>query len=409
MSDESHRTSAVVRLLLDELERVRAGNRDLRTKVQAAQEKVKISSSASVQPEPDLYALSLQKENTRLKAEVEDTRMQLEQLFGERQTRDSVVTWETPERSCPTLIEEELAQRVSRAKEKSKARKLSKEKLQETIAEVQGQMMGAEAIVELEEQLSILEMHLSNKSRGLFKPVEFLQHDWISDSIGSVPPHHHVSLSAGLVSRGAIRLPQAISDLCGSGGYVMMRPGEIVWSSLHQEKSHCIFLSSTHSYNPKSFSGKGGWEPSWNMQVPESHREVFYLKAGNWYYAGTFQYQDQVVLPSSKIKTFATHSHVNDLRQRSLLFPDLVAPVLGTLIREMYDRDILKIACTGWRYVSFNRALADALCLGIPADHTVQEPRPAIVPVPVPAAGSKNTRKREREGSDVVSRKKHKA
>ena len=73
---------------------------------------------------------------------------------------------------------------------------------------------------------------------------------------------------------------------------------------------------------------------------------------------------------------------------RTIASPDLVPPVIVTLIEDMYKRNVLNVACTGWEWTGYNQELADVLLRQTRASAIGP---PTVIPVPkVSAVQSKS-------------------
>lgn len=102
------------------------------------------------------------------------------------------------------------------------------------------------------------------------------------------------------------------SDPHSSRGFVMRRSGEVVWPSEPSSRTHCLSFSSTHRYDPKAHKSKGGWEPAGDLRAQEENtKEVFHLTAQKWFYAGTYEYQNQTILPLSEISVLSKNVRVS--------------------------------------------------------------------------------------------------
>ncbi|OJT12681.1 hypothetical protein TRAPUB_10779 [Trametes pubescens] len=316
--------------------------------------------------------------------------------------------------------EVELADRVERARERYKRHKSSKYDLEETILETQNKIDETTAEYERElqkrqEELLQLDTLASEAQNTLgatetpqFDLVDFLYNP-MSDTDGAELLEEDVL--APSIFANATALPNAIAKLCSPHGFAMRRSGEVVWPSDPPSRAHCLFFSSTHHYDPKAHNSKGGWASVWDMRAhTDKTKEVFYLKAQKWFYAGTYECQKRSILPFSEISVLEKQ-HKHDLQQRTVLNSDMVAPMLVKMIRDMYDCGALKIVCTGWCRIGFNDKLADALrSLGdtttVPGRAT-HRPYPGGARIQVPPEGLRSG-KRRHEDEDTAPRKKHK-
>lgn len=67
------------------------------------------------------------------------------------------------------------------------------------------------------------------------------------------------------------------------------------------------------------------------------------------------------------------------IQTRTITSPNLVPPIIVTLIEDMYKQNVLNVACTGWQWTGYNQDLANEL---------LRQPRPAaigpptVIPIP---------------------------
>lgn len=92
--------------------------------------------------------------------------------------------------------------------------------------------------------------------------------------------------------------------------------------------------------------------------------------------------------------------------------PDMVAPMLVKMMKDMYDCGVLKIVCTGWRRTGYNHRLADALkSLGdtttVPG-RAPHQPHPRGAVTKVPLGGLRSGKRWHDEDVDPTPRKKPK-
>ncbi|KAI0639302.1 hypothetical protein C8Q77DRAFT_51910 [Trametes polyzona] len=421
--DGSKATSEMVKLLLDELESVRARNRELRDSTHAgnrpAKEEPGTGPNAALAP--DTHAQALQEKNAQLVREVEAARNQLAQVAdasrspehdhdqGHQRRTHSQGAIPSGSASVPgTGIEsEDLSRKVSRAREKYAQYQGAKLELEKAIADIRVRLREVKSEnKDVLQRLDALQSELEDKTAAAlpFVPMDFLS----QPTTGSNEPREPNLLAAG-VSASATALRKALAKLCVSTGWAMRRTGEVVWPTAGAEgqeaKPFCVFVSATHRYNPAANGAKGGWEPSWDLNPGEGDKDLFYLEAKKWYYAGTYRRVGQAILPSSQIKELL-HPHGNAVLQRAISVAHLVPPVVMKTMNNMFHSGALKVVCTGWRRVGFNQRLAEALQPGR---------APPIGPdgvdiVPGPQDNSEaEARKRKREGSSGTSKKMRKA
>ncbi|KAL1952056.1 hypothetical protein VTO73DRAFT_1205 [Trametes versicolor] len=412
-------TSEVVKLMLDELERVRCRNREFLDEIQAVNTG-RPTPNAGEPVDSNLHAL--QQDNARLKAEVEAARIRLENVLGHDRDGDEAFSIDNEgeglaedlanfsKATAAGAAEAELADRVKRAHERYKRYKSSKFGLEEAVLETQNRIdeTAAERQRELQQLQQLQEELQQVETQSPFDLVDFLRNP-MPDNGSAEPMEEDIPVPSMFAN--ANTLPHAIAKLC-SRGFVMRRGGEVVWPSEPPSRTHCLSFSSTHRYDPKAHKSKGGWELSGDMRAQEENtKEVFHLTAQKWFYAGTYRCEKQTILPLSEISVL-TKNYKLDLQHRAVMYPVMVAPILVKMMKDMYDCGALKIVCTGWRRVGFNHNLADALkSLGdtttVPG-RAPHQPHPSGSVINVPRGGLRSGKRWHSEEVDTAPMKKHK-
>ncbi|KAL1952054.1 hypothetical protein VTO73DRAFT_1203 [Trametes versicolor] len=257
-----------------------------------------------------------------------------------------------------------LSQKVTVAREKRQQTKSSKSQLEDSISALEHHLAQLKTRrVEEQERLEVLQNELESRRAHTSTPFD------------------------------------PFSDIVA---YIRATPGGA--RSVCSGWARCVFLATTHRYNPK-LTIKGGWEPTWDMEERRGVRDLFYMKDKKWYYIGTYQWTGQAVFQYKEIRKLI-FPHMHHLRSRTVLFPDSLPPVLTGIARTLIESGALKIACTGWRWVGFNNKLAEALRSVQPStsavDDGTQHPRPSnIIAVPKEGAREAGKKAKKREGSDA--------
>ncbi|KAI0757107.1 hypothetical protein C8Q80DRAFT_77801 [Daedaleopsis nitida] len=330
-------------------------------------------SSASC-PSYDDAVYALQKENTRLKAEIqniqtrrlrgyrEPSRVKQEYVDGLRvRLDDSEVNDEaTHHEARNNEARERLKGRVVSARIKYREAKLSKSALQESVHETESQLALVEdehrEVLQLLEggQARLIELH----SKLPFDFSAFLKNPGLLNL--SVPPTVELTTTAHTLS-----LPQTIIDWCSSGTYICKTREDVVWSQGEDYHTRFLLPEPSHHYHPTHNGSKGTWVTNCDSDRLGKQTEFFHYQKGlqglRWRYMGTYQHVGICVHPLKVYGDVIKPELLKRICQQTMLSKDMIPPVLTKMVRQMYDSRVLKIACTAWRRAGYNRDLADAL------------------------------------------------
>jgi len=145
-----------------------------------------------------------------------------------------------------------------------------------------------------------------------------------------------------------------------------------------------------HRHNPKA--GEGAWERTAFQEHISSNgqqvRELFHLCDRAWFYYSTFECVGSTTLTMDEVRQLNPSSSriIEYLHRRTLLFADLVPPVITRMVQNMYAEGVLKVQCLGFRCVGFNTELHDTLQASANSNRTNG------VPISVPKEGTTSTR-----------------
>ena len=155
-----------------------------------------------------------------------------------------------------------------------------------------------------------------------------------------------------------------------------MQLNELRWPSGGRRK-RCLAFEPVYSYNP------GAEEKKWNLLREHSTpREVdlfHQLDETQWVYAGTFQRVGHIQRPVKEFRSIASKDvrypdflrsllysnpelqYMTYIQARTIASPNLVPPIIVTLIEDMYKQNVLNVTCSGWQWTGYNQELANEL------------------------------------------------
>ncbi|KAI0670005.1 hypothetical protein C8Q78DRAFT_1038710 [Trametes maxima] len=295
--DDASLASDMIRLLRDELERVRAEIQEVRGVVRRSDS---TSDSAMVNPE-ELYAL--QEENASLYREVESLRTEADQLEARCNNTARVNTevreLEEERASRALNLKEELEtlqRKLTAAEEKYTRCQKAHSDVLESVNDVERLLQETKTRRKEEKgRLKAMQTELEEKRaiRG-FDPRQFLKEASSRDTVAGAPKEIIATSTLGF------DLPKSLLDLCVPEGYLTKNSEEVVWPGGGKARSHCLSICSTHRYNPKL--NEGQWEPSWDLRNQGKTMDFFDMEEQEWRYLGTYKKEGQTIIASSEIR-----------------------------------------------------------------------------------------------------------
>ncbi|KAH9941499.1 hypothetical protein B0H21DRAFT_752598 [Amylocystis lapponica] len=154
-------------------------------------------------------------------------------------------------------------------------------------------------------------------------------------------------------------LGEELKALCSSDG-VLAFSEQIVWVS--DASHHAIVVYPAFEYNPAARRYQAWTKNMYREQWAGQTRELFFKKKPKmpWSYAGTYRC---IALPDLTPNEYAKlETHIRKaLVNQAMLSASLIPPVVQELLKDLYERGMMKVECIGLQCVGFNTTLNDAL------------------------------------------------
>jgi len=175
----------------------------------------------------------------------------------------------------------------------------------------------------------------------------------------------------------------AISDearnICTPNSILTSNGDEAIWPG--NGAAHCLVVFPAYRYNGKA-RGSGSWETSHFHDEYTEHvgqqREFFHLHHGAWFYYGIFEYVGMSLITTEDVLKLSSSRVVENIYKRTVIFPELVPPVITKMVKNMYAEGVLRVRCLGLRCVGFNHQLDKA----IRTDEQSNNATPHVIPIP---------------------------